>query len=381
MKTVVILGSTGSVGQNTLAVIEEHRDAFEVAGLSACDNWKTLAHQAKAFAPKGVAIVHGERYHALQSALEGLETVIYTGEEGPPALLADTEPDIVVCAVSGAAGLPLTLASINHCRRLALANKESLVMAGPIVLDLARDRDVEIIPVDSEHSAIFQAMAGNPPESIESIYITASGGALASLKREQLAAVTVEQALNHPTWQMGRKITVDSATLMNKAFEVIEARWLFNLPPDRIHILIHPESIVHSMVEFRDGSIIAQLALPDMRLPIQYALSYPDRLDSRLKRCNLAGLGKLTFCEPDRERFPLLDLGYRAAAEGGVAGAALNAANEVAVDRFLAGDLRFDRIERLVADVFNARRAVQEPDLEAILRADLEARREAEEWS
>jgi len=381
MKTVAILGSTGSVGQNALAVLAELDDMFKVVGLAAHGNWKRLAEQARAFKVEHVALAGGDHYDSLASVLKDEVETIYTGADGIRAMLADTEPDITVCAVAGADGLPLTLAAIEHSRRLALANKESLVMAGSIVLDMAVDRDVEIIPVDSEHSAVWQCMSAGAPEEVEKVVITASGGALANLKRDELASVTVEQALAHPTWQMGRKITIHSATLMNKALEIVEAHWLFGLKAEQIEVLMHPESIVHSMVRFRDGSVIAQLNRPDMRIPIQYALTAPERLPSKLPACNLAELGKLTFSEPDHERFPALELGMRAVREGGTLGAVLNAANEVAVERFFSGELTFDKIDLLVAQVFDAHENVENPSLEQILRADREARREALAWN
>jgi len=381
MNRVAILGSTGSVGQNALAVISEMRDPLDVVGLAAHGNWKRLADQARAFRTRRVALVEQEHYRPLANDLGDEVDTVYTGDDGIAAMLSDTEPDIVVCAVAGAAGLPLTLAAINHCRRIALANKESLVMAGSLVLELARDHDVEILPVDSEHSAIYQAMAAGAPNEVEAVILTSSGGALGNLSREELAGVTVEQALDHPTWQMGRKITIASATLMNKALEIIEARWLFGLDPDQIKILMHPESILHGMVRFRDGSMVAQLAPPDMRVPIQYALTHPERLLSDVPRCNLAEVGKLTFSEPDHDRFPSLGLGYRAAKEGGTLGAVLNAANEVAVDRFLEGAIPFVKIDQLVKDVFDAHQVIKNPTLEEIYHADIEARREAEAWS
>ena len=380
MKTVAILGSTGSIGQNALAVLAELDDMFEVVGLAAHGNWKRLAEQTRAFKAPRVALVSGDHYDALAAVLRDEVEALYTGSDGVRAMLADTEPDIVVCAVAGADGLPLTLSAIEHSRRLALANKESLVMAGSIVLELAVDRDVEIIPIDSEHSAIWQCLAAGAPDEVEKVVITASGGALVTLSRDELATVTVEQALAHPTWQMGRKITIDSATLMNKALEIVEARWLFGLKTEQIEVLMHPESIVHSMVRFRDGSVIAQLNRPDMRIPIQYALTAPERFPSKLPPCSLAELGKLTFAEPDHDRFPALELGMRAAREGGTLGAVLNAANEVAVDRFLAGELTFEKIDLLVTEVFNACENTENPNLEQILRADREARREAQAW-
>jgi len=380
MKTVAILGSTGSIGQNTLAVLGDLDDMFEVVGLAAHGNWKRLAEQARAFNCTRVALISGDHYDHLASHLKDEMEAIYTGPEGARAMLADTEPDIVVCACASADGLPLTLAAIEHSRRVALANKESLVMAGGIVIDLARDHDVEIVPIDSEHSAVWQCMCAGSLEEVDKVIITASGGALSGLSRDQLSSVTVDQALAHPTWQMGRKITIDSATLMNKALEIVEARWLFGLEAERIEVMMHPESIVHSLVQYCDGSMMAQLNQPDMRIPIQYALTAPERLPSKLAGFNLAELGKLTFHEPDFERFPALELGMRVVREGGTLGAVLNAANEVAVDRFLSGELTFDLIDRLVVDVFNAHEVIKNPALEEILHADREARREALAW-
>lgn len=376
-KNVVILGSTGSVGTSTLEVLRHMPERFRVVGLSAGSRWHMLAEQSREFHPHAVALVDGRRREEFEAAIDAGSTEALYGEEGLCALAGLPEADIVVSAVSGAVGLPAAIAALRQGCRLALANKEALVIGGELLMALARRQDAEIIPVDSEHSAIFQALRSGRPQEVERIVITASGGPCYRLSEKERDAVTPEQALNHPTWQMGKKITIDSATLMNKALEIIEARWLFGLPPDKIKVLIHPQSVVHSLVEFVDGSVLAQLGAPDMRLPIQYALTFPERIPGPAGKLKLTDVAKLEFEEPDLTRFPALALGYRVAECGGTAGAALNAANEVAVGAFLDGRIRLTDIVRCVGAVLERHTVRQSPALEDILAADAWAREEA----
>ena len=296
-------------------------------------------------------------------------------------MVTDPEVEVVLTAIVGAAGLTGTWAALEAGKTVAVANKETLVMAGPLVMDLARRRDAQVLPVDSEHSAIFQAMQGGRGDEVERIVLTASGGPFRGRTQAQLEQVTVNEALNHPTWRMGPKITIDSATLMNKALEILEARWLFGLPPERIEVVVHPESIIHSFVEFRDGSVLAQLSLPDMRLPIQYALTYPERLPGPARRLNWRELGAWHFEQPDLDTFPALQLGYEVARRGGTCGAVFNAANEAAVSRFLAGGLRFLEIPQVCRAVLDQHPYSPRPTLEELLTLDRWARQEALRWT
>jgi 1-deoxy-D-xylulose-5-phosphate reductoisomerase len=380
-KRVVVLGSTGSIGVNTLDVISRLEGRFEVLGLSAHGSWQALFEQARKYRPRRIALTdESAASQADRSQLpDGVE--LLSGPEAVAALVSDPDVDLVVMAIVGAAGLTGTLAALEAGKTVALANKETLVLAGELVMELARRRGVAIIPVDSEHSAIFQAMQCGRPCEVERVVLTASGGPFRGRSRESLAKVDCKEALNHPTWRMGPKITIDSATLMNKALEVIEARWLFDLSPERIEVIIHPQSLVHSFVEFRDGSILAQLSPPDMRLPIQYALTYPERIRGPARRLNWRELGQWHFEQPDHETFPALQLGYEVARRGGTCGAVLNAANEAAVGRFLAGELAFLDIAHACRDVlanhdYNAR-----PTLAELLQADRWARQEVYRWT
>lgn len=378
-RRVAVLGSTGSIGCSTLDVIAHHPQRFQVHGLSAHGQLEKVVEQARQFLPRYVVIT-GPRPAAndVAAQLPGVE--ILHGAEGLQKLATDAATDIVVSAIVGAAGLAGTWSAIQAGKTVALANKETLVMAGPLVMSAARERSATILPVDSEHSAIFQALAGSGRDSIRRVVLTASGGPFRGRGRRQLEDVTAQDALRHPTWQMGPKITVDSATLMNKALEIIEARWLFDLRPDQIDVIIHPESIVHSFVEFVDGSIIAQLSPPDMRLPIQFALTYPERWPGPTRQLDWQGLSALTFEQPDHETFPALQLGFEVAARGGTCGAVLNAANEAAVHRFLSGDMRFLDIVRVCRTVLNHHDFVAHPTLDAIQIADRWARREVDRW-
>jgi 1-deoxy-D-xylulose-5-phosphate reductoisomerase len=380
-KRVVVLGSTGSIGVNTLDVISRLEGRFEVLGLSAHGSWEALFEQARKYRPRRIALTDQSAASQADHSLlpDGVE--LLSGPEAVAALVSDPDVDLVVMAIVGAAGLTGTLAALEAGKTVALANKETLVLAGELVMELARRRGVAIIPVDSEHSAIFQAMQCGRPCEVERVVLTASGGPFRGRSRESLAKVDCKEALNHPTWRMGPKITIDSATLMNKALEVIEARWLFDLPPERIEVIIHPQSLVHSFVEFRDGSILAQLSPPDMRLPIQYALTYPERIRGPARRLNWRELGQWHFEQPDHETFPALQLGYEVARRGGTCGAVLNAANEAAVGRFLAGELAFLDIAHACRDVLANHDYSARPSLAELLQADRWARQEVYRWT
>lgn len=379
-KRVVILGSTGSIGTNCLDVIANLSERFEAAGLSAHSNWQALFEQAQAYKPRWVTITDdGVARSADLSRLNG--TQFLRGMDGIVRMVADPEVDIVLTAIVGAAGLTGTWAALEAGKTVAVANKETLVMAGPLVMDLAKRRGGTILPVDSEHSAIFQAMQGGRRSEVERIVLTASGGPFRGRTRADLAEVTVDEALRHPTWRMGPKITIDSATLMNKALEIIEARWLFDLAPEQIEVVVHPESIIHSFVEFKDGSVLAQLSPPDMRLPIQYALTYPERLSGPARRIDWKKLGAWNFAEPDLDTFPALQLGYEVARRGGTCGAVLNAANEEAVNRFLAGELAFLDIPRVCAAVLDNHHFSPRPTLAELQASDRWARQEVARWT
>jgi 1-deoxy-D-xylulose-5-phosphate reductoisomerase len=380
MKRVAILGSTGSIGESTLDVLGRLGREFQLVGLAANRQWERLAKQVEQFHPQAVALACGEDGSRLAERLGSEDVSLAFGQEAVTGLASATDADVVVNAIVGASGLEPALAAVREGRTLALANKECLVMAGPLLMRAAEESGSRIIPVDSEHSALFQAMHAGRRDEVRQVWITASGGPFRTKTADELKEVTPDQALCHPNCDMGPKITVDSATMMNKALEVIEAKWLFGLDTERIAVLVHPQSIVHSMVEFVDGSTIAQLGLPDMRVPIQYALTYPERRVSPVAGANLAELGRLDFEPADRERFPALDLGYRAAEAGGTLGAVLNAANEVAVETFLDGRLAFMDIARLAADVMAKHERVAEPSLHDILATDRWARQEAEAW-
>jgi 1-deoxy-D-xylulose-5-phosphate reductoisomerase len=373
MKKIAILGSTGSIGTQTLDVVDMHPERFQVEGLAAGSNIELLIKQAKRYRPQKVSVGSKELAEAVAPHLP-VETQLFYGKEGLVEVAAGTDADTVVTAVMGSVGLESTLAAIDAGKQIGLANKETLITAGHIVTARATAKGVPILPVDSEHSAIFQCLNGEPRERVMGITLTASGGSFRDLTREQLKEVTVEDALKHPNWSMGSKITIDSATMVNKGLEVIEAHWLFGLSYDQIDVLVHPESIIHSYVEFNDTSIIAQLGNPDMRVPIQYALTYPDRLPSPSQRLSLSQVGKLHFREMDMERFPCLRMAYECGKMGGTATTAFNAANEVAVARFLRKEISFLKIEDIIASVLEAHRNVDEPDLEEITRCDQESR-------
>jgi 1-deoxy-D-xylulose-5-phosphate reductoisomerase len=376
VKRLAILGSTGSIGQSALAVVDAHPDKLQVVSLAAGDNDARLAEQIAKYRPDAVAMATSEAVDRLRGSGVRLP-IVGTGPAGLIAVATHPGVDIVICASSGTAGLEAVMAAIEARKTIALANKEVLVMAGGLVTAAARARGVAILPVDSEHNAIHQCLHGRPASEIKRLILTASGGPFRDHGQEALERVTPEAALRHPTWQMGRKITIDSATLMNKGLEVIEAHWLFGVTPGQIDVLIHPQSIVHSMVELTDGSIIAQLGATDMRLPIQYACSYPDRWDAPLPSLDLARCGRLDFLEPAHERFPCLGLAYRALGALGSLPVVLNAANEVAVETFLEGKLGFTAIARVIEKTMDAHETRELDTLDGVRHVDAWARRHA----
>ncbi len=374
MRRVAILGSTGSIGTNALDVLRRLQKSFSVCGLTAYRNVDLLRQQVEEFKPGIVACVDPDA--AQQLGIEGVEVV--TGPHGIDQVATLQEADIVLNALVGAVGLGPTVRALQAGKRVALANKESLVMGGELVMQLVTKSSGQLIPVDSEHSAIFQCLQGRQGRGeLKKVILTASGGPFLTLKPEELASVSPRQALSHPTWEMGRKVTIDSATLMNKGLEVIEAHWLFGVPISQIEVMIHQQSIVHSLVEFSDNSVLAQLSLPDMRLPIQYALTYPHREPSPQAPLDLAQVGALTFQQPDRKRFPCLQLAYDAGQAGGTMPAVLNAANEEAVEAFLADDIGFTDIPAVIGETLAEHHLVGHPDLDEILAADRWARETA----
>lgn len=377
VKGVAILGSTGSIGRQTLGVIEAASDRFRAVALAAARNVQDLAAQARRFRPELAAVLDESLARELESRLEGTGVRVAAGRQGVEEAATLSGAEVVVGAISGMAGLAPVLAAIRSGKRLALANKEPLVAAGGIVMAEARRCGAEIIPVDSEHSAVFQCLLGHRREEVRRLILTASGGALRDLSPTQLAAVTPQQALAHPTWDMGPKVTVDSATLMNKGLEVIEAQWLFGVPVDRIEVVMHRQSIVHSLVEFVDGATLAQLSQPDMRLPIQYALGFPQRVPIRRGALEMRDLSELTFGAVDLDRYPCLRLAYEAARRGGTAPAALNAADEVAVQAFLAGRIGFLDIARIIESALDQHAPAPADSLERVVAADMEVRRMA----
>ncbi len=380
-QNIAILGSTGSVGRSGLSVIEHDGGSrLRALGLSAHRNAGLLVEQALAFRPRFVAVTDPAVAAEVSDGLRGSGTEVLAGRDGLIAMVTDPEVDRVLTAIVGAAGLEGTWSALEAGKTVALANKETLVVAGPLVMDLARRRGATILPVDSEHSAIFQALASGRPREVRRVVLTSSGGPFRGKSARELAGVTPEQALRHPTWKMGPKISIDSATLMNKALEVIEARWLFDLDPDQIEVVVHPESVVHSMVEFVDGSVLAQLSPPDMRLPIQFALTYPDRVPGPCPALDLARPLGLNFEPPDRATFPALDLGFEVMRRGGTAGAALNAANEAAVARFLGGEIGFLDIPRACRSALDHHPFDPRPTLDALWRVDARARQEVGRW-
>ncbi len=379
MKMLSLLGSTGSIGRDVLDVVRKFPGQYGIAGLAAGRNVELLSRQMLEFSPELVSVLDETCAVQLKALVPAsFHQRIVWGVEGNMQVAALDAAAMTVSAIVGAAGLLPTMAAIEAGKDIGLANKETLVMAGKLVMAAAKRNGIRLLPVDSEHSAIFQALEAGRKEDVAKIMLTASGGPFWAKRADELHSVTSEQALAHPNWSMGRKISIDSATLMNKGLEVIEARWLFNIPVDSIEVIIHPQSIVHSLVEFQDGSVVAQLGIPDMRIPIAYALSYPHRLPLALKSLQLAQCGNLQFFEPDYDRFPALALAFEALRQGGVMPAVLNAANEVAVEAFLGGRLSFLGITETVAKVLETVQSGSEDSLEDILAADFKARAEAE---
>lgn len=379
MKKISILGSTGTIGIKTLEIVAQYPDKFQVVALAGGRNFLKMGEQVSQFRPKLVCMVDKEAAEQLQDSWPKKEMKILSGLEGLLAVATHPEADMVVCALAGSIGLIPTLEAIRAGKSLAIANKEPLVMAGEILLKEAQEREITVIPVDSEHSAIFQALAGHRRANVKKIILTASGGPFLHTPIDNMEKITPPEALNHPQWRMGRKVSVDSASLMNKGLEVIEAHWLFRIPPSQIEVLIHPQALVHSMVEFIDGAIIAQMSFPDMRLPIAYALAYPERLDLGRPSLNLSEIGTLNFYSVDWDKFPALGLAYEALYKGGTMPAVLNAANEVAVEAFLEGRLGFLQIVRLIKEVMERHHPLDSQSLDNILQAHHWAQREARE--
>ncbi|MBI5043244.1 MAG: 1-deoxy-D-xylulose-5-phosphate reductoisomerase [Nitrospirae bacterium] len=379
MKKIVLLGSTGSIGANTLDVVDRFPDRFKVIGLTAGENISLLEKQIRRFRPRIASVVKEDAAERLRQRCRDIDVEIHSGVEGMISAAAFPEADMVISAIVGAAGLVPTVAAIRAGKDVALANKETLVMAGEIVTKEAGKKGVKILPVDSEHSAILQALGGYKNENVKRLILTASGGPFYNTPLSGKRLIKPKDALRHPNWKMGKKITIDSATLMNKGLEVIEARWLFDIPSEKIDVLIHPESIVHSMVEYIDGSVIAQLGVPDMRIPISYALSYPARLNGGFPTLDLARIGNLTFKRPDTKRFPCLSYAYEALNAGGTMPAVLNAANEVAARAFLKEEIGFLDIPKIVKKVMNRHVRQDIVTIEDVLLADRWAREHAED--
>ena len=373
-KGVAILGSTGSIGVQALGVISEQDELFRVEVLTANENSDLLINQAKKYKPNSVVIVNEKKYQKVFSELNPLNIKVYAGSESLNQIVDSDEIDIVLTALVGYSGLLPTINAIKNRKKIALANKETLVVAGSLIKNLCEENSTEIIPVDSEHSAIFQCLAGEESNPIEKIFLTASGGPFRGKKLDELKNITKKQALKHPNWSMGAKITIDSATLMNKGLEVIEAKWLFDLSKEQIEVVVHPQSIIHSAVQFQDGSIKAQLGLPDMKIPIQYALGFPKRLSNRFERFSFFDYPNLTFEKPDLETFKNLALAYRAMEKGGNSPCVLNAANEIAVSAFLNDKIGFLNMADLIDNCLEKINFVKNPSLEELIESDLETR-------
>ena len=379
MKRIVILGSTGTIGVNALDVIRTFKRRFKVSGLVAGRNLELLAEQVAEFSPRIVSVREHGDVDALRKLIGRRRTEIVYGEDGAVAAATEPTADFVLAAIVGGAGLVPTFAAVQAGKDVGLANKEALVMSGELFVREARKRGVRLLPVDSEHSAVFQCLEGNRRKDVDKIILTASGGPFLRTPLGRLPDATVDEALDHPTWKMGPKITIDSATMMNEGLEVIEARWLFGLPAERVEVMIHPQSIVHSMVRYRDGAVMAQLGIPDMRIPIAYALSYPERLDTGLAPLDLTHGGQLTFLDVEGPRYPALDIAYGALARGGTVPPVLNAANEVAVSAFLDGRIGFRRIHEISRETIASHDPVKPRRLEQVLEADRWARAFAED--
>jgi 1-deoxy-D-xylulose-5-phosphate reductoisomerase len=379
-KNIAILGSTGSIGRSTLDVISNFSDRFRVTYLTAHRNIDLLQEQIQKFKPRAVVVLEECNASVLKKLTNG-STEIFVGEQGLCEIVSRDDVDIVVSSLVGFAGLKPTLQAIEAGKDIALANKETLVVAGEIIMKAVKKHGVRLLPVDSEHSAILQCLRGEEINNVERLILTASGGPFRNLPKEKFSNITVKQALNHPTWKMGNKITIDSATLMNKGLEVIEAFWLFGLPQEQIHVVIHPQSIIHSMVEFKDGSTKAQLGIPDMKLPIQYALMYPERPLAPYKRLDFSTLQQMTFIEPDYDKFACLALAFRSLEMGGTATTVLNAANEVAVENFLKEEISFASIPTLIEEALEAHAPKHNATIEEIVRIDAETRQRVQQLS
>ena len=381
MKRMTVLGVTGSVGRRTLELVEHFPDAFRVEGMAARgSNPELIAELCRRHRPRALALTDRSALDTVARALPAPRPELLAGPEGLVAVAGQVDADVVLSAIVGGAGLLPTMAAIRTGKRVALANKETLVMAGSLMTAAARERGVSLLPVDSEHSAVFQCLEGHNRDEVRRILLTASGGPFRTMKAEDLGRVTVAEALNHPTWRMGAKITVDSATLMNKGLEVIEARWLFDVLPEQVQVVVHPQSVIHSMVEYVDGSVIAQLGVPDMGIPILYALTYPRRLHCPAERLDLTRIASLSFEEPDVERFPCLALARQALLEGGCAPVILNAANEVAVAAFLEGRIRFTQIPELIADALAKVPARALDSIDTCVDVDTRTRATVRDW-
>lgn len=378
-RRIAILGSTGSIGRQALDVVRQHKDLFEVELLTANNSSALLIEQAMEFRPGSVVICNEAKYQEVADALQPNDIKVFTGMDSVCSLVEAEDIDIVLTALVGFSGLRPTISAIKAGKIIALANKETLVAGGSVVMDLARKYNSPILPVDSEHSAIFQCLLGATGNPISRIHLTASGGPFRTWDRDRIAAATKNEALKHPQWTMGAKITIDSATMMNKGFEMIEARWLFDTAPDKINIVVHPQSIIHSMVEFADGAVIAQLGNPDMREPIQFALSFPERLTLDNKKLDFASLQGLTFEEPDMEKFPCLSLAFEAIRKGGNVPCAMNAANEAAVAAFLKDGIRFYDIPEIISACMAGVDFVEKPTVEDLLSTNAEVYRAAAE--
>ena len=379
-RQIAILGSTGSIGTQTLQVVEEHPECFEVYAITANTRVDELIAQARKFMPEAVVIADETKYQKLKEALDDLPIKIYAGYEAICQIVESGPIDIVVTAMVGFSGLRPTINAIKAGKAIALANKETMVVAGELINALAMEYKTPILPVDSEHSAIFQCLAGEMHNKVEKLILTASGGPFRTFTKEQLEHVTKEQALKHPNWSMGAKITIDSASMMNKGFEVMEAKWLFGVGAQNIEVVVHPQSVIHSMVQFEDGAIKAQLGTPDMRLPIMYALTYPSRLPSSFGRLDWNNIREFTFEKPDLELFPNLRLAYEALAKGGNIPCVVNAANEICVAAFLNDRVKFTDMPRLIERAMNEATYILKPTLDDYLETDKEIRRRVEEW-
>ncbi len=377
-RRIAILGSTGSIGTQALDVVSHHPELFQVEMLSAGSNASLLIEQARKFNPNAVVICNKDKYAEVKEALDPLDIKVFAGVESAGDLAGGSNVDIVLAAMVGFSGLAPTISAMKKGKVIALANKETLVAAGSIITRLSREYNSPLIPVDSEHSAVFQCLQGERAQ-VEKVLLTASGGPFFNLPKEDFEKITVEQALNHPNWKMGNKVTIDSASMMNKGLEIMEAAWLFNIPADKIEVVVHPQSIIHSMVQFTDGGIKAQLGYPDMRVPIQYALSYPYRISLDTKRLSFAELGQLTFFAPDLEKFPCLRIAYESFKKGGNIPCAMNAANEVAVAAFLRGQIRFTQIPQIIEKTIEKCNFVSSPDIEDIFETDKTSKIVAEE--